>query len=277
MINDVTVIIACYNDKKYISKCVQSLYNQTFKNWKAVIVNDGSNTETEALINTLKSYKIEVLHQANQGQAAARNTGIKKADTRLIAILDSDDYLEPKYLEKVIKKANESENYKIVSTFLNVFFEEERPNEIQQFTGGKLEDFLFNNPIGVASVFYKKDWNQVGGYDERMTNGWEDWDFFIRLMALGGQSVVIPEPLYNYFKRKHSTTSRALKNRTQLYNYIFKKNAALYQKNLPHLIDFYSKEITDKENTINALKNSKSYKFGNSIMRFLSVFKKSKD
>jgi hypothetical protein len=74
-------------------------------------------------------------------------------------------------------------------------------------------------------MFKKEDWKSVSGYDEIMRSGFEDWEFFIRLLTSGGTAFVIQKPLYTYRKREASTTTRANKARYDLLNFIFTKHS----------------------------------------------------
>lgn len=98
-----TIIVPAYNVEKYISECLDSLVNQTKKNHKIIIVNDGSTDGTEKICLEYKNkYKdlITYFYQENKGLGGARNTGIKNADTPYLCFLDSDDWLNEKYVEK---------------------------------------------------------------------------------------------------------------------------------------------------------------------------------
>lgn len=90
--------------------------------------------------------------------------------------------------------------------------------------GGSVSDFLYASHSPGTSMFRKTDWNDCGGYDESMRQGFEDWEFLIRLLKNGGFAAIIQEPLYNYRKRQGSTTSIANKDKYKILNYICKKH-----------------------------------------------------
>lgn len=98
----VTIIVPAYNVEKYITECLDSLVNQTKKNHKIVIVNDGSTDCTEEIcLDYQKKHSdiITYIYQENQGLGSARNTGMKVVDTPYLTFLDSDDWLNIKYVE----------------------------------------------------------------------------------------------------------------------------------------------------------------------------------
>ena len=104
-------IIPCYNSEKYLDKLLSSMVNQTYKNIEIVCVNDGSKDNT---LKILKEYKkkysnIVVVDKKNEGQYKARKTGVFKSSGKYIGFLDSDDYVEPTYAEKLYKTLIEND------------------------------------------------------------------------------------------------------------------------------------------------------------------------
>jgi glycosyltransferase involved in cell wall biosynthesis len=90
----ISVIVPTYNHEKFLPAAIQSILQQTYVNFEIIIVNDGSSDGTKDYLNQIHSTKIKVIHQDNQGLAAARNMGIKHAQGSLIALLDSDDMMD---------------------------------------------------------------------------------------------------------------------------------------------------------------------------------------
>lgn len=102
----ITVIIPAYNMEKYIECCLESLVNQTVKDFHAIIVNDGSTDKTEELCKNYVEKNPELLtyvYQKNKGLGGARNTGLKAISSQYVTFLDSDDYLDIHYVEKLKK------------------------------------------------------------------------------------------------------------------------------------------------------------------------------
>ena len=99
-----TVIVPAYNVEKYIRQCLDSLIFQTEKNHRIVVVNDGSTDRTpEILQQYAREYPdfLEVIHQENKGLGAARNVGLLHVNTPFVTFLDSDDWQDPQFVEKV--------------------------------------------------------------------------------------------------------------------------------------------------------------------------------
>ncbi len=95
-----SIIIPVYNVEKYIKKCLDSVFNQTYKDFEVIVINDGTPDNSMEII---KEYDITVINQKNQGQSAARNAGIKKATGDYIIFLDSDDYWRKDLLKEINK------------------------------------------------------------------------------------------------------------------------------------------------------------------------------
>ena len=103
----VSIITPSYNSERYISETIDSVINQTYENWEMLIIDDSS---TDNSINIISDYcssenRIKLIKlEENGGAAVARNRGIKEAEGRFIAFLDSDDLWHPEKLEKQLEK-----------------------------------------------------------------------------------------------------------------------------------------------------------------------------
>lgn len=94
-----SVVIPLYNKEHYIVNAINSVLNQTFQDYELIIVDDGSKDDSYEVARTVKSDKINLIRQKNQGVAAARNTGVENAKGEYIAFLDGDDFWHPNYLQ----------------------------------------------------------------------------------------------------------------------------------------------------------------------------------
>ncbi len=103
-----SIIIPVYNVDKYIRACLDSVFSQSFKDWEAICINDGSTDGSAAVLKEFaaKDDRIIVINQLNAGTAAARNTGLRAAQGDYIFFLDSDDWLEPYSLQTLAGRLN---------------------------------------------------------------------------------------------------------------------------------------------------------------------------
>lgn len=262
----VSIIIPCYNDAQYIEQSVLSALSQTYPNKEVIVVDDGSNEETKAVLKKLEPQTTKLITQENKGQSNARNVGIKEAKGDYILVLDSDDFFEPSFCEKAMAVFSNKKEIKIVTCQANLLFENDS-KVIYTPNGGTISNFIISNSALGTSMFKKEDWNLCGGYDESMLKGFEDWEFFIRLLKSGGTAEVIQEPLYNYRKRGVSTTKKANNLKYELLKYIYLKHQDLYKANFELFISHLLGKIEREE--IEKIKNTQrlEFKIGMAIMK----------
>ncbi len=177
--------------EKYLEDCLASIKSQTYKNYEVILINDCTDLPT------------------------ARNKGIRQAKGEYICILDVDNKLTPEYLEKTVGKGD------IVATHLQFFGESN--GTFQPSANPTLEMFKIGNQIDANAIFKKKVWEDVGGYDENMKDGWEDYDFWVRCLLKGYQITVIPELLLLYRKVDESMSVTAGRKSAELHSYILNK------------------------------------------------------
>ena len=106
----ISVIVPVYNVEKYLHECVDSILTQTFTDFELILVNDGSQDNSGAICDeyAIKDERITVIHQKNQGQAAARNNAIAIAQGEWIHFVDSDDLIHPQMLEILYSAVDET-------------------------------------------------------------------------------------------------------------------------------------------------------------------------
>ncbi len=260
----ISIIIPCYNDADFIEASVQSALNQTYENKEIIVVDDGSDQKTKAVLKSLEPKITLLIVQENKGTSAARNAGIEVATGEYILVLDSDDYFKPEFCGRAVQVFINKPDVKIVTCYANWF----NDNSYQIFKprGGLFENILLNNIAMGSSMFKKIDWKTVEGYDEKMIKGFEDWEFYIRLHKNGGRTEVIPEVLFHYRKKVKSRSTLANENKYELLEYIYLKHADLYKENFElftkHLLDKIKAEEQEK------FKNTKriDYRLGKSIL-----------
>ena len=109
MNNKVDIIVPVYNSQKYISKTINSVFRQTYKNWKLIIIDDASTDDTKKILDTIykknkNKKKITIFkNNINRGQAFSRNRGLKYSKSKFVTFLDSDDFWDKNKLKNQIK------------------------------------------------------------------------------------------------------------------------------------------------------------------------------
>ena len=274
MLEKVSIIIPCYNDADFLDQSVKSAIQQNYKNKEIILVDDGSNERTKAVIENLRSQVNVVISQENKGVSAARNAGIKAALGKFILLLDSDDYFEPEFCEKAVQRLQEDEEVKVVTCYAR-WFRNSKDYQIFKPTGGDIRAFLFSNATLSNSMFRKEDWKNAGGYDEEMLKGFEDWEFFIRMHKDGGKTLVIPEVLFHYRKRERSKSTVANQNKYHLLEYIYLKHADLYKNNYSLFVEHLLSRIKGEEDEKMKNLNRKEFLIGLWLLKPLRWIKKS--
>lgn len=209
----VTVIVPAYGVAHLLAEALTSLQRQTYSAWECIVIDDGAPDDVAgAVAPFLGDPRIRFLATSNHGVSAARNSAIAQARTPLIALLDGDDLFRPDYLATVVPVLEADPQVRIVTCNAQIFGAVtrlrncvERPHELE---GGLAEvlDRSFNVYIG--STFRRADFEAVGGFDTRMAQS-EDFDFWVRIMMLGGKAHYRPEVLAQYRVRPGSASANA--------------------------------------------------------------------
>lgn len=198
----VSVIIPCYNYAKFLPFTLQSVLKQTYGNWECIIVNDGSvdDTEAAAMQHVNADKRFVYLYQPNAGLAAARNTGISKANGKYIQLLDADDLINERKLELQVNYMEMHQSVDIVygnalffrsdnpETYLTVKKEGETSNNDFKISGkGEkiINRIARDNFIEVSAPLFKKTViDKVGLFNEEYRS-YEDWLFWFKCAVAG--------------------------------------------------------------------------------------------
>jgi len=272
----VSVIIPCYKQAHYLDESLNSVFKQTYSNWECIIVNDGSpdNTDQVAKQWCKKDNRFTYLEKSNGGLSSARNAGIKKSKGELILPLDADDILHKDYLSKLTPELTKDKSLAIVSCF-SKFFVKTTDNVVYESKpkGSNINNILFENSIVASSLFRKSCWDEVGGYDEQMKNGFEDWEFWISITKSGHKYKIVEEFLFYYRRTKESMLSDTLKNhRISNLQYVIEKHEDLYKDNFDRTIKYLFFLINMYRDSEGKVKASKEYKTGKYLYKPFKYF-----
>lgn len=202
----VTVGMPCYNYGRYLQEAIDSVLASTFQDFEILVINDGStDPETLSVLAALESKapagaRLRVIHQQNQGLAAARNKGAALALGKYVISLDADDRIAPTYLEKTVWVLEHHPEYAFCYSLVQMFGAEETLWKTEPFS---LEKALRYNHVPTGAVFRREAWIEAGGFRDEL-HGQDDWNFWITLGAKGWDGCLIGEPLFFY--RKHETS-----------------------------------------------------------------------
>jgi len=240
----ISVIIPCFNYGRYLEEAVDSVLSQTFQDFEIIVV-DGGSTDGETLrtLRSLQKPKTKVYFRKGPHLVGDnRNFGISRSHGKYICCLDADDKLKPTYLEKALFLL-ETYHYDIVSTSAESFDGSETVFEIP--AKPSLEQITIWNQISTVAVFSKEMWEKAKGYHDwglGKDHVSEDWDLWVRMMALGGRAINISEPLMLY--RVHDGSS--LSNQPEVRS---------YETQIKEIRKFNEKYLTRKNYLLSAERN----------------------
>ena len=118
----ISIVVPVYNVEKYLKRCLDSLVNQTYKNIEIILVNDGS---TDSSLEICKGYakkdsRVKIISKKNEGLGYTRNEGINIAKGIYIAFIDSDDYVDENFYEKLYVSAKKYNSDMVYASFKSV-------------------------------------------------------------------------------------------------------------------------------------------------------------
>lgn len=194
----VSIIVPIYNTEIYINKCINSIINQTFKNWELILINDCSTDNSLSIANKYKNnnniFIIDL--NVNSGVANARNIGLSYARGSYVAFLDSDDYWLPTKLEKQLQfmtlhnaKISFTSYYKI-DTNDNIISEIIKIPKFVNYI-----DLLKQNVIPLSSSIIETDF--ISNFRFKKI-GHEDFAFWLKALKQTSYAIGLNEPLLHY-------------------------------------------------------------------------------
>ncbi|WP_052184183.1 glycosyltransferase family 2 protein [Psychroserpens sp. Hel_I_66] len=243
-----TVIMPVYNGEEFLKSAIDSILNQTFKDFNLVIVNDNSNDSTQHIIDEYMQQDRRIIalkNSENLGPAASRNLGIDYAKTKLIALMDADDIALPKRFEKQIKFLNEHPNIGVCGTWFTFFGDKKNIVKHSIEHENIKVSFLNTCPIGNPTVMFRKSVLKGLKFEQIYVPA-EDYGLWSQVIATT-KFHNIPESLLQY--RWHPNNISQTKK-----NNLKKSEIAIRAKQLQHLhieptnpdLDYYLNSISLK-------------------------------
>ena len=217
----ISIVVPVYNTAPYLSSCLDCILCQKVTDWELILIDDGSTDGSGAICDkyAAKDSRIQVLHQANQGPAKARNLGIAKSQGELVAFIDSDDLLHVQYLGKLLETMRR-EDCDIVFAPYVLLGEEDRvrftpqrlgqslPKEytVKSFSGREaIESMLYQQEVNSSPIkLYRREVLSSATFPEQFI-AYEDLYAMLCIYANCQKICWIDLPIYYYFKRMDGT------------------------------------------------------------------------
>ena len=270
----ISIIIPIYNTEKYLQQCLESISKQTFIDFEAICIDDGSADNSPAIMDAFanKDARFKVIHKKNSGYGAAVNTGLAMTKGTYIGIVEPDDYIEPNMYETLYNSANANDFPDIVKgAYWRVLNADSPQQEIKPAnyfhrikTAGrpfKLEDdaeFLYHHP-SIWTAIYKRSFLDKSKIrmPEIPGAGWADNPWMMETLLEANSIVYVDECLY-FYRETIPGSSSLVKDPAIIYNRWLDMDAIIkaHSPVSSNILDghynrgcAYLKELSDRFNT----------------------------
>jgi len=197
----VSIVVPCYNPpREPFIEMLNSLARSTYHGFELILVDDGSrNTEYLVELEKYPFNKQIVRHTHNRGLSAARNSGVAACHTTYYLQMDADDQIEPTFIEKCLWALESHPNWSFCNSWVTAF----DVNSYKWDRGfERPEDFRAENQVTSIAMIRRSADQAMGGHDESIRDGCEDWDYWLNMANQGLWGGTIPEYLIRYRQRQ---------------------------------------------------------------------------
>lgn len=214
----ISVIIPIYNVEKYLNRCIDSILNQTYSNLEIILVNDGSSDSCGKICDYYKmqDQRIKVIHKVNGGLSSARNSGLEIATGDYISFIDSDDFINLKMFEDMIKVAKQNNSDMICCKYFKFKNIDDIPKiddkdmNIKHFTNIEALEEYFSDKLENDKQINTAVWNKI--YKKEILKNiqfpvgkiYEDVYVTYKLLYNSKKVSIINKYYYYYFQRDGS-------------------------------------------------------------------------
>ena len=199
----VSIVIPCYNYGRFLAEAITSALEQSHVPLEVIVIDDGS-TDSSSQIALQFVPAVKLLTQANEGVLAVVNRGLREAKGEYVTFLSADDAFRPTYVEALLAALLRHPGASYAYSAMEYFGAREGVFRAHPFSPAVL---LARNFVNGSALMRRSDALAVGGFNPRFEAiGWEDWDFWLRMLESGRWGVAVPDALLRY--RQHVTKSR---------------------------------------------------------------------
>ena len=246
----ISVIVPVYNTQKFLEKCLESIINQTFKDIEIICINDGSTDNSMSILNDYseKDSRIKIINQKNAGLSCARNTGINNAKGEYIGFVDSDDWIDLDFFEKLYNAAKNydadiaSAGIRRVRSYKWKYHLKIKEEEVTENTDRKFvlcdvpeKCYVWNKIYRLEKIKQFSLYFEAGIY-------FEDRCFTCEALSKLKRLVVVPDTYYNYWTNPNSIVKSKSTKKTQDAKYTNEKMMKILKLNNINL-EHYAEKI----------------------------------
>lgn len=238
----VSIILPTYNRRNYLGDAIRSILNQTYSNWKLLVINDGGEDISD-IVKSFNDERVVYHNRPHEGKAAALNFGLSLVSSKYVAYMDDDDLVYPEHIASLVEIAEQKQaDFVYSDTWVIVISPEgeEVHRYIENAQDVTFEDIKFFNKINHKQILHtKKISDQVGPYDTRMRI-LIDYDY-IRRLALQTTPIHFKKITGEHYLRQSNTNKNSAITRLWECNPTLcgQSILALFDKDLGALAEFY--------------------------------------
>lgn len=235
----VSAVMAVKNGSDYIRQSLTSVIHQTFSDFELIVINDGSEDDTLAIVEGLKDSRIRIYSQNNRGVARSANRGLALAKGKYIARIDHDDIWFPERLEKQVKYLNENPDVALVGAAAVIWIEDKPTGRYLDHPVNSADirwQLLFDNPFVHSSIIFRKELiKKIGLYHPGPDITPLDDYHFISRVACQYKVANLAERLVAYRETSQSLTSNFRETSEEKYNSLKFKLVRITSENIAKL------------------------------------------
>ena len=224
----VSIIIPYFKNKKFLKKCINSILNQSYKNWQVIIIYDDPDMQDLNFVKNITKIKkfILIINKKNLGAGRSRNLGIKKAKGKYVCFLDSDDYWKK---NKIKNQLDFMKKNKILFSHTNYYIIDEN-NKIKGLMNVKkrlkYKDLIKSCDIGLSTVMIKKELLNKEGFSKFKTK--EDYYLWLKLAKKKVKIFGINQNLVYWRQTKGSLSSNLMQKLTDAFRVYNSQNISIF-------------------------------------------------
>lgn len=234
----ISIIIPVYNTALYLDQCLESVYAQSYTDWECIVVDDGSTDNSAEICDNWakKDNRFVVIHQENQGVSVARNHGMERSRGEYICFIDSDDWVEPAYLQHLLMRMEDSVDMVVTGAIhekekreVHSVNQEIRFSLIPDCTSSFIENVgLFYGPCAI--LFKSAKIKGEGVMFPRGLSFGEDTTFVFSYLRCVRDIIIAPFADYHYRVQESGTLSYRFGEARTLQRYeLWKMRKAFYK------------------------------------------------
>lgn len=205
-----SIIIPCYKQAEYLTECLNSLACQSFKDWEALVIDDGSPDNTAEIAQNFSKKNpkltIKIIRQENQGLPSSRNTGLQRALGKYVLPLDCDDQLSIHFLENAVNQLDRNPEYDFAIPAIQ---EIEGNTRLILPHSTPFSHIIYRNSLPYSCLFRKEVLLSLNGYNPSLFWGYEDWELWIRCYKKGLKGIPLNDSALHYRVKPDSMLSHS--------------------------------------------------------------------